>query len=136
MAAGTTIPSSIASDDEQEDARTNKSEKLARKQRQERTEISLVKDGAQEYEQRSDFMNEPTMNGASSHDHQISYIDAQMSSSDFKIIRSVMRLPLAPVFAGDPLEGVRECLESWIMRQAYISNKPFGTLMTALQKVF
>ena len=36
--------------------------------------------------------------------------------SDFKLVRAVMKLPLAPVFAEDPIEGVRQCLESWIMR--------------------
>jgi hypothetical protein len=45
-------------------------------------------------------------------------VGSSSSSSDFVIVQSTMRLPLAPVFAEDPLEGVRQALESWIMRWA------------------
>ena len=38
------------------------------------------------------------------------------ANSNFKLVQNTMRLPLAPIFAEDPLEGVRQCLESWILR--------------------
>jgi len=50
------------------------------------------------------------------------------SSSDFVIVQSTMRLPLAPVFAEDPLEGVRQALESWIMRWA---SNPFANTLVS-----
>lgn len=46
--------------------------------------------------------------------HTERHEDVEMS--DFKLIQNCMRVPLAPVFAEDPLEGVRQCLESWILR--------------------
>ena len=38
------------------------------------------------------------------------------ANRDFKAIRCVLRMPLAPVFAQEPLEGVRQALDSWVMR--------------------
>lgn len=38
------------------------------------------------------------------------------ADSNFKLVQVLMRIPLAPVFAEDPLEGVRQCLESWVLR--------------------
>lgn len=40
----------------------------------------------------------------------------QATSSDFKAVQAVMKLPVAPIFSDDALEGVRQSLESWIMR--------------------
>lgn len=40
------------------------------------------------------------------------------ANRDFKAIRCVLRMPLAPVFAQEPLEGVRQALDSWVMRRA------------------
>lgn len=42
--------------------------------------------------------------------------DRPERSSDFKSVNATSRFPLAPVFAQDLLDGVRQCLQSWIMR--------------------
>merc|ERR1711939_709269 len=42
--------------------------------------------------------------------------ESASTSSDFKAVQAVMRLPLAPIFSDDVYEGVRQALESWVMR--------------------
>lgn len=55
-----------------------------------------------------------------SHGGPASSIQATRTSahpeSTFRIITATSRFPLAPIFALDLLDGVRQCLQSWTMR--------------------
>ena len=42
--------------------------------------------------------------------------------STFKTITATSRFPLAPIFALDLLDGVRQCLQSWTMRCVYMTK--------------
>jgi hypothetical protein len=39
-----------------------------------------------------------------------------LNHGDFRRVAATSRFPLAPVFAQDSLDGVRQCLQSWTMR--------------------
>lgn len=48
--------------------------------------------------------------------HAASSRGSSSSHGNFRIITATSRFPLAPIFALDSLDGVRQVLQSWVMR--------------------
>ena len=98
------------------DASSKKSKKSKGKQREQEERTAVVQE--QGATTSATPLKSTNGEGTSRHTSFKAVNDPQGSSSDFTIIRSVMRIPLAPIFTEDPLEGIRQCLDSWVMRCA------------------
>ncbi|CAD6564548.1 MAG: hypothetical protein CYPHOPRED_004060 [Cyphobasidiales sp. Tagirdzhanova-0007] len=96
------------------DASSKKSKKSKGKQREQEERTAVVQE--QGATTSATPLKSTNGEGTSRHTSFKAVNDPQGSSSDFTIIRSVMRIPLAPIFTEDPLEGIRQCLDSWVMR--------------------
>lgn len=67
-------------------------------------------------EQKSELKKSSRKEGSSNDTSHSRIVGSSSTSSNFKTITAISRFPLAPIFALDSLDGVRQCLQSWTMR--------------------